>query len=183
MAHPIGARWSSLDIHSDRADCGLCKNVGTVKMTRLLTCGYGERFDLRATLRALARAASRFSSQARRFGGISMLSALAVLASHPTHANTIDSSWRNHEMNLKLYAINKIQDWDQSLCFIEVIHRESSWRYWISNGSHHGLGQMRSTWYKDLSPRRQIDASIAYYLHRYGSMCGALSHWQKKGWT
>lgn len=134
-------------------------------------------------LRGLARAASRFSSQAKRIGGRSMLLAFAALAFISTPANSDDRSWYNDTMNLKLYAINNIDHWDQAMCFIEVIHRESSWNYKAKLGSHYGLGQMRSTWYRDLTPRQQIKASVKYYLHRYGSMCKALEHSKAKGWT
>ena len=142
------------------------------------------RLDKVIMLRGLARAASRFSSQAKRIGGRSMLLAFAALALISTPANSSDSqAWINHPMNLKLYAINVIDNWDEALCFIEVIHRESSWNYKSKNGSHYGLGQMRSTWYRDLTPRRQIDVIIDYYHHRYGSICKALAHSKAKGWT
>ena len=148
------------------------------RISQLLTL----RLDTMSMLRGLARAASRFSSQAKRIGGRSMLLAFAALALTSTPANSSDS-WKFHHMNLKLHAINLIGDWDQSLCFIEVIHRESSWRYWVKNGSHYGLGQMRSTWYRDLNPFKQVEASIKYYEHRYGSPCKALRHMKAKGWT
>lgn len=141
------------------------------------------RLDSVIMLRGLARAASRFSSQAKRIGGRSMLLAFAALAFISTPANSDDRSWYNDTMNLKLYAINVIDHWDQAMCFIEVIHRESSWNYKARLGSHYGLGQMRSTWYRDLTPRQQIKASVKYYLHRYGSMCKALEHSKTKGWT
>jgi hypothetical protein len=141
------------------------------------------RLDKVIMLRGLARAASRFSSQAKRIGGRSMLLAFAALALISTPANSDDRSWYNDKMNLKLYAINLIDNWDQAMCFIDVIHRESSWNYKARLGSHYGLGQMRSTWYRDLTPRKQIEVSIKYYLHRYGSMCKALEHSKTKGWT
>lgn len=135
-------------------------------------------------LRGLARAASRLSSQAKRIGGRSMLLAFAALALIHTPANSNETkAWINHPMNLKLHAINLIGDWDQSMCFIEVIHRESSWNYKAKNGSHYGLGQMRSQWYGRLNPYRQIEVIIEYYEHRYGSMCKALAHSKAKGWT
>ena len=135
-------------------------------------------------LRGLARAASRLSSQAKRIGGRSMLLAFAALALIHTPANSNETkAWINHPMNLKLHAINIINDWDQAMCFIEVIHRESSWNYKAKNGSHYGLGQMRSTWYRDLNPYRQIEVIIKYYDYRYGSMCKALAHSKAKGWT
>lgn len=142
------------------------------------------KLDKISMLRGLARAASRYSSQAKRIGGRSMLLAFAALALTSTSANSSESkAWINHQMNLKLHAINLIKDWDQSMCFIEVIHRESSWNYKARNGSHYGLGQMRSTWYRDLNPYRQIEVILDYYKHRYGSPCKALAHSKSKGWT
>jgi len=43
--------------------------------------------------------------------------------------------------------------------------------------------QMRSTWYRDLTPRKQIKAHLDYLDHRYeGSACKALRHLIRKGW-
>ena len=92
-------------------------------------------------------------------------------------------SWKNHSMNLKLYAHNQIKDWSEFECYVELIHRESSWNYKAKNGSHYGLGQVRSTWYRDLSPRKQIKAHLEYIEHRYdGSPCKALRHLIRVGW-
>ncbi len=55
----------------------------------------------------------------------------------------------NADMNLKLYAYNKM-DWSEFQCYNWLIIKESSWNPKARNGSHYGLGQMRSTWYKDL---------------------------------
>jgi hypothetical protein len=84
-------------------------------------------------------------------------------------------------MNLKLYAYNQMS-WSQFECFNWLIHKESRWNPKARNGSHYGLGQMRSTWYKDLSPKKQIQASIKYIHHRYGCACKALHHLETKGW-
>ena len=92
-------------------------------------------------------------------------------------------AWKNHSMNLKLYAHNEIKDWNEFECYVELIHRESTWNYLAKNGSHYGLGQMRSTWYRDLSPRKQIKAHIKYIEHRYqASPCKALRHLISVGW-
>ena len=85
------------------------------------------------------------------------------------------------DMNLKLYAYNLLS-WKEFECFNWLIHKESSWNPKAKNGSHYGLGQMRSVWYRDLSPYRQIKASIKYISHRYGDSCKALDHFDKKGW-
>ncbi len=84
-------------------------------------------------------------------------------------------------MNLKLYAYN-ILSWEEFQCFNWLIYKESRWNPKARNGSHYGLGQMRSTWYRDLSPEGQIKASIKYITHRYGDACKALDHLERKGW-
>jgi hypothetical protein len=85
------------------------------------------------------------------------------------------------DMNLKLYAYNQMS-WKEFECFNWLIQKESRWNPKARNGSHYGLGQMRSTWYRDLSPKRQIQASIKYIHHRYGCPCKALHHLETKGW-
>jgi len=87
-----------------------------------------------------------------------------------------------HIMNVKLYAYNQME-WKQFECYNWLIHHESRWDYKAVNGSHTGLGQMRSKWYGTLNPFRQIDAHLKYINHRYnGDTCKALSHWERKGW-
>ena len=87
-----------------------------------------------------------------------------------------------HVMNIKLYAYNQMS-WEQFQCYNYLIHQESSWNYKAKNGSHYGLGQMRSKWYGTLSPIKQIDAHLDYIKHRYqGDACKAYAHWERKGW-
>ena len=86
------------------------------------------------------------------------------------------------DMNLKLYAYN-LMSWKQFECYNWLIHKESSWNPKARNGSHYGLGQMRSTWYRDLNPYEQIKQHIKYISHRYGGdACKALAHLERKGW-
>jgi hypothetical protein len=88
------------------------------------------------------------------------------------------------DMNLKLYAYNKM-DWSEFQCYNWLIFKESQAGILrAKNGSHFGLGQMRSTWYRDLSPKKQIDAHIKYLRHRYanGGACAALHHLETRGW-
>lgn len=73
----------------------------------------------------------------------------------------------------KLYAHSRIVNYKQFQCFNKIITKESHWNVSARNGSHYGLGQMRSTHYRDLDAYRQIDASIKYITNRYGSMCNA----------
>ena len=87
----------------------------------------------------------------------------------------------NADMNLKLYAYNKL-DWSEFQCYNWLIIKESSWNPKARNGSHRGLGQMRSEWYGTLSPKKQIDVHIKYIRHRYSDACNALKHFETKGW-
>jgi hypothetical protein len=91
-------------------------------------------------------------------------------------------AYKNHHMNLKLYAHNELKKWTQFECYNRLIHKESSWDYKAKNGSHYGLGQMRSTWYGTLTPRQQIKAHLRYIEHRYSTPCKAERHFNKVGW-
>jgi len=106
------------------------------------------------------------------------LMTLAIAAAVLTNINTTPSK---ADMNLKLYAYNLLT-WREFQCFNWLIHYESRWNPKARNGSHYGLGQMRSTWYRDLSPQAQIKASIKYIHHRYKDSCDALTHFERKGW-
>ena len=94
---------------------------------------------------------------------------------------TINTTPSKADMNLKLYAYNQM-GWKEFECFNWLIYYESRWNPKARNGSHYGLCQMRSTWYRDLSPKGQIQASIKYIHHRYGDSCKALHHFETKGW-
>lgn len=81
----------------------------------------------------------------------------------------------------KLYAHSRIINEEQYKCLSRIIYKESRWNPQSKNGSHFGLGQMRSQHYRNLDPYRQIDATIKYITNRYGSMCNAWRFHQKKG--
>ena len=150
-------------------------------MTRRLTCGFVNRLDMPGTLSKRPRGSEpRAGALASgRVLFISLLVLLILLPNSKQHAY----AWKNHSMNLKLYAHNQIKDWSEFECYVELIYRESSWRYWVRNGSHYGLGQMRSEWYGKLTPRKQIRIHLRYIDHRYdGSACKALSHMDRVGW-
>lgn len=83
---------------------------------------------------------------------------------------------------LKLYAHSRIVDWKEFQCFNKIITKESRWSYLARNGSHFGLGQMRSTWYRDLDPYRQIDASLRYITKRYQTPCKAWAFHQERNY-
>ena len=101
-----------------------------------------------------------------------LLGVLCIVSTTPAEANSnID--------NYKLYAHSRIVNYEQFICLSKIIHKESRWNPKAVNGSHHGLGQMRSEHYRTLDPFRQIDATIKYINNRYGSMCNAWRFHQK----
>ena len=126
------------------------------------------------------RGGARRQPVAERLGQpfVFRLMTLTLVAAVLTNINTTPSK---ADMNLKLYAYNQMS-WSEFECFNWLIHYESRWNPKARNGSHYGLGQMRSTWYRDLSPKGQILASIKYIHHRYGDSCKALDHFDRKGW-
>ena len=83
---------------------------------------------------------------------------------------------------LKLYAHSRLLDYKEFQCFNKIITKESRWSYLARNGSHYGLGQMRSMHYRDLDPFRQIDASIKYITVRYETSCKAWAFHQKRNY-
>ena len=91
----------------------------------------------------------------------------------PAQAKSID--------HYKLYAHSRIINYEQYKCFSRIIYKESRWNVNAKNGSHFGLGQMRSKWYRNLDGYRQIDASIKYINERYGSMCNAWRFHERVG--
>ena len=81
----------------------------------------------------------------------------------------------------KLYAHSRLINDIQYQCLKKIIYKESRWNPKAKNGSHYGLGQMRSEHYRTLDPYHQIDATIKYITIRYGSMCNAWRFHMKKG--
>jgi hypothetical protein len=148
--------------------------------TRRLTCGFVNALDSHAMLSRLARlrgSALRRLALGRAIAVLLFVTALSVAGSPKAY-----SQKPSNIMNIKLHAYNKL-NWQQFECYNWLIFHESRWNYKARNGSHYGLGQMRSKWYGTLNPFRQIDAHLDYIKHRYnGDTCKALSHWERKGW-
>ena len=127
----------------------------------------------------LKRAAGADSSQGRMklLGHAYAITALLSITSIP------EATAKNYSVDhLKLYAHSRILDYKEFQCFNRIITKESRWSYTAKNGSHYGLGQMRSQHYRDLDPYRQIDATLKYITNRYKSSCKAWAFHEKKGY-
>jgi hypothetical protein len=127
----------------------------------------------------LRRAAVACSSQERKIGlgaGYVITASLLITSIPIATAATYSVD------HLKLYAHSRILDYKEFQCFNRIITKESRWSYTAKNGSHYGLGQMRSKHYRDLDPYRQIDASLKYITIRYKSNCKAWAFHEKKGY-
>ncbi len=161
------------------ASAGQIKGVVMTRQIKALTCGFTNVFDMYLTegLRSTRsqRAPKAGSSRARLvLWGVLCIQAVGL---HSAEAKTISTA----DM-YKLYAHSRLVNFEQYQCFSKLIYKESRWNVNAKNGSHYGLGQMRSTHYRDLDGFRQIDASIKYITKRYGSMCNAWRHHIKRNY-
>lgn len=90
---------------------------------------------------------------------------------------------KRQQQDWALVAMNHLGDLQEAQCWVALIWAESRFDPKAKNGSHYGLAQMRSTWYRDLTPRAMVKAHMRYLDHRYnGSACKALKHLHKRGW-
>jgi hypothetical protein len=127
----------------------------------------------------LKRAAEADSSQGRKqlMGKVYAITAFALTM------GITEAQAANYSVDhLKLYAHSRILDYKEFQCFNRIITKESRWSYTAKNGSHFGLGQMRSKHYRDLDPYRQIDATLKYITNRYGTSCKAWAFHQERNY-
>jgi hypothetical protein len=127
----------------------------------------------------LRRAAIAVSSQERKrgLGAVYAITASLLITSIP------EATAKNYSIDhLKLYAHSRILDYKEFQCFNRIITKESRWSYTARNGSHRGLGQMRSEHYGNLDPFRQIDATLKYITNRYGTSCKAWAFHQERNY-
>ncbi len=100
-----------------------------------------------------------------------------------TFTTGIQNAAANYSIDhLRLYAHSRLLDYKEFQCFNAIINQESRWNFKAKNGSHYGLGQMRSKHYRDLDPFRQIDATILYITKRYDTNCKAWAFHLKHGY-
>ena len=127
----------------------------------------------------LKRAAEAVSARGR----IDLMGKVYAITAVLSITGTLNANAANYSIDhLKLYAHSRILDYKEFQCFNKIITKESRWSYVAKNGSHFGLGQMRSKHYRDLDPFRQIDASLRYITNRYQTPCKAWAFHQERNY-
>jgi hypothetical protein len=143
-------------------------------MRKLSTCLTGALRSNR-----LKRAAEAVSARGR----IDLMGKVYAITAVLSITGTLNANAANYSIDhLKLYAHSRILDYKEFQCFNKIITKESRWSYVAKNGSHFGLGQMRSKHYRDLDPFRQIDASLRYITNRYQTPCKAWAFHQERNY-
>ena len=127
----------------------------------------------------LKRAAEAVSARGR----IDLMGKVYAITAVLSITGILNANAANYSIDhLKLYAHSRILDYKEFQCFNKIITKESRWSYVAKNGSHFGLGQMRSKHYRDLDPFRQIDASLRYITNRYKTPCKAWAFHQERNY-
>jgi len=83
---------------------------------------------------------------------------------------------------LRLYTHSRVINYKEFVCIDAILWKESRYNYLARNGSHYGIGQMKSKRYQSKDPYTQIDLTIAYTLNRYKSLCNAYAYHLKHGY-
>ena len=83
---------------------------------------------------------------------------------------------------LRLYVHSRVISFNEFICIDQILMQESHYNYLAVNGSHMGIGQMRSKNYQSKDPYTQIDLTIIYTHKRYKTMCKALAFHHKHGY-
>ena len=127
----------------------------------------------------LKRAAEAVSARGR----IDLMGKVYAITAMLSITGILNANAANYSIDhLKLYAHSRILDYKEFQCFNKIITKESRWSYIARNGSHYGLGQMKSKHYRDLDPFRQIDASLRYITNRYQTPCKAWAFHQERNY-
>jgi hypothetical protein len=132
--------------------------------------------DLTSTVRykSLASACARLLATAMlAFGG-----SLFINECYPTEtANAVEVK----DFNIKDYIKSHLTS-NTYKCLDTLATKESNWNFSAVNGSHYGFLQGHSVYLKTADPVAQVRWGIRYVKARYGSMCQALTHFNRKGW-
>ena len=154
------------------------------KSTRRLTCIYANVLDTLSTM-------ERYWGKRSSNGLLIVILITSVIGLNQSSAfgnprsSQIGHTYAISQQQIddyRLYAHNRIFDFNEFICYDKLIVRESQWNPYDVNGSHYGLVQGDSKYLKGKSAFEQIDWSLAYIKVRYRTICKALNHSYSKGW-
>jgi hypothetical protein len=137
------------------------------------------RFDKGFTLNLL-KCFRHFAQAAARIA-CAVVSVLGILFISAANASAPIKTGIEIHLTAKQYA-KQVLPFHQYQCALKLYTKESNWRPNAKNGSHYGIPQGRSIYLKTANPIAQVKWGIAYSDARYGSMCQALKHFNRKGW-
>ena len=137
--------------------------------------------SLTALLRSRAPSRSANSSS-RAFARVMLILGCLVFTTAQIDESKAAITTVEQINNYKLYAHNKIFDYTQFECYVQLINRESHWNPHVApNHGHYGMVQGGSAYLIHKDAYQQIDWSITYIQHRYKSECKALQNSMRKG--
>jgi hypothetical protein len=146
-----------------------------------LTCGFVNGFDRAGMLSGSPGTIDGRAQASQHWARLLLICLLAfglgLLSLDISHARPA-----HDPMNYKLHAYNKLKDWKQFECIVELYTRESNWRVEARNYSHYGIPQGRSRWLATANGYQQVNWGIRYIKNRYETPCRALAHFHRKGW-
>ena len=148
--------------------------------TRLLTCGFLDRFDTTGTIRSLPELKDTRGQRRGSLGRALFIIAFALLSAFQLPYNAV--AWKHHEMNYKLHAYNILKDFNQFDCLVRLYEKESRWDPKARLGSHHGIPQGRSAWLATADGFQQVEWGIRYIENRYGTPCKALRFFKRNNY-
>jgi len=133
----------------------------------------GNTLNLLKCFRHFAQAAARIAC--------AVVSVMGILFISAANASAPVKTGLEIQLTPKQYA-KQVLPFQQYQCALKLYTKESNWRPNAKNGSHYGIPQGRSIYLKTADPIAQVKWGIAYSDARYGSMCQALKHFNRKGW-
>jgi len=160
-------------------------------MTRRLTSTFVEMLDTVRTMNRTRRAAittsnERITLKLKALNKKQVVRALILILTGSlgvSYAQPAAAASSANQINAyRVYAHERIFNYQQYLCFDLLIQRESHYNDRAVNGNHYGLVQGMSKSLLSMSGYQQIDWALLYIHNRYKTECNALHHSMTKGW-
>jgi len=155
-----------------------------VKRNAGLTSTYVNEIDTSGTLQARALKGAHSEPPQRRARWVAAVIGISLsIANAPSTQGSIDPI-----QSIRVLADKQLTE-NQESCHNAIVYRESRFKRYAVNGSHHGYYQGRSKYLKGKPDDVQFYWYWRYVSYRYGiteydepNYCKALHHLKTKGW-